>query len=227
MFTVSRHKRTLAGFAVATLVALPLTACGDDDSGDSAGSMSSTEAPQPVASVEALQGETTSVKLDKGFTDALTQLKLTPGVVLAAKLTPDGSLEFPITGGNVSVFEPGSVPNYVVGQIQHEGSGFTLTGGGTEVTIGNLNVDPGVSVVYGDVLVDDEPVVSSVPIFDLNGNTLQPLRTEGDTAILQGSEVKISETAAGLLNDTFKTDAVKPGLLVGVATITVDAQSAS
>ena len=143
-----------------------------------------------------------------------------------AKLT-DGSLVFPISGGNVSVFEPGSVPNYVVGQIQHEGSGFTLTAGDTEVTIGNLNVDPGVSVVYGDVLVNGELAVSSVPIFDLNGSTLKPLEAKGDTAILQGTQVKISEPAAGLLNDTFNTDAVKAGLLVGVATITVDTRSAS
>ena len=39
--------------------------------------------------------------------------------------------------------------------------------------------------------------------------------------VLQGTEVKISETAAGLLNETFNTDAVTPGLLVGVATITI------
>ena len=61
-----------------------------------------------------------------------------------------------------------------------------------------------------------------MPIFDLNGNTLHPLETKGNTAILQGSQVTISETAAGLLNSTFKTDAVKAGLLVGIATITVD-----
>jgi hypothetical protein len=223
----TRHKRTktvVASIATAGLLAFPLAACSDD--ADASNDSSSSEAPQPVATVEALQGENTAVKLDKGFTDALASLKLTPGVAGTAKLT-DGSLVFPITGGNVSVFKPGSVPNYVVGQIQHEGSGFTLTAGDTEVSIGNLNVDPGVSVVYGDVLVNGEPAVSSVPIFDLNGNTLQPLKTSGNTATLQGSEVKISETAAGLLNDTFKTDAVKPGLLVGVATITVDTRSAS
>ena len=222
MFVHSKHKRTIAGFAAAALIALPLTACSDDDSGDAA----QPKKPEPVAAIEALQGETTAVKLDKGFTDALASLGLAPGVAGTAKLT-DGSLVFPITGGNVSVFEPGSVPNYVVGQIQHEGSGFTLTAGDTEVTIGNLNVDPGVSVVYGDVLVNGDLAVSSVPIFDLNGSTLKPLATEGKNAILQGTQVKISEPAAGLLNDTFKTDAVKAGLLVGVATITVDTQSAS
>jgi hypothetical protein len=34
--------------------------------------------------------------------------------------------------------------------------------------------------------------------------------------------VLISDTAAGLLNKTFKTDAVKAGLLAGIAKITVN-----
>ena len=122
----------------------------------------------------------------------------------------------------MSVFEPGSVPNYVVGQLQHEGSGFTLTAGDTEVTIGNLNVDPGVSRVYGDVLVNGEPVVSSAYIFRLNGSTLKPLATEGNTAILEGTKVYVSDVAAGLLNETFGTEAVTDELLVGVAKITVN-----
>ena len=134
----------------------------------------------------------------------------------------DGSLIFPITGGNVSVFEPGSVPNYVVGQIQHEGSGLSLTAGGTTVELTNFNVDPGVSRVYGDVAVNGETAVTSAFLFNLNGSTLKPLEAKGDTAILQGTQVEISDVAAPLLNDTFKTDAVKPGLLVGIATITVN-----
>ncbi len=44
---------------------------------------------------------------------------------------------------------------------------------------------------------------------------------EGDNAILEGTKVEISPDAAGLLNETFKTDAVKPGLLVGIAKITI------
>ena len=101
--------------------------------------------------MEALSGETTAIKLDQGFVDALGQLKLTPGTTGGGKLTKDGSLVFPITGGNVTVFTPGEVSPYVIGQIQHEGSGLTLTSGGTTVRLSNFNVDPGVSRVYGDV----------------------------------------------------------------------------
>lgn len=217
-------KRIMASVAAAAVLALPLTACGSDSSSSSSSSSessSSTSAPEAVASIDALSGVDTAIALDQGFTDALESLKLTPGVTGDAKLT-DGSLVFPITGGNVSVFEPGSVPNYVVGQIQHEGSGLSLSAGGTKVELTNLNVDPGVSRVYGDVTVNGKVAATSAYLFQLNGSTLQPLETQGDTAILEGTEVSISDVAAPLLNDTFNTDAVEPGLLVGVAKITVN-----
>ncbi|MDN5894567.1 MAG: hypothetical protein L0H93_11135 [Nocardioides sp.] len=222
----STPKRIFAGIAAAAVLTLPLTACGTDDAASAdnssdSNSSSSTEAPQPVASIDALTGQNTAIALDKGFTDALASLKLTPGVTGSAKLT-DGSLVFPISGGNVSVFEPGSVPNYVVGQIQHEGSGLSLTAGDTKVELTNFNVDPGVSRVYGDVTVNGKVAATSAYLFELNGSTLKPLQAEGDTAILEGTKVSISDVAAPLLNETFKTDAVKPGLLVGVAKITVN-----
>ena len=217
-------KRTLAAFAMAALVATPLAACSSSDSSGGSDSSSSASAPKPVAAIDGLQGETTAIALDKGFTDALTSLKLTPGVVGTAKLT-DGSLVFPITGGNVTVFKKGEVSPYVIGQVQHEGSGLSLTAGDTKVELTNFNVDPGVSRVYGDVTVNGEVAATNAFLFQLNGNTLKPLSTEGDNAILTGTQVEISEDAAPLLNQTFKTDAVKPGLLVGIATITVNTQS--
>jgi hypothetical protein len=218
-------KRALAAFALAGLVAAPLAACSSSDSaGSDSSSSSSKAAPKPVAAIDALQGETTAIKLDQGFVDALTTLKLTPGVVGTAKLE-DGSLIFPITGGNVTVFKPGQVSPYVIGQIQHEGSGLSLTAGDTKVELTNFNVDPGVSRVYGDVTVNGEVAATNAFLFQLDGRTLEPLKTEGSNAILTGTKVEISGGAAPLLNQTFKTDAVKPGLLVGIATITVNTQS--
>jgi hypothetical protein len=212
MFTT--RKRIVAGAAIA-LLSLPLAACGSSDGS------TTTKAPKPVAAIDSLSGQSTQIKLDKGFVDALTQLKLAPGVVGTAKLTA-GSLVFPITGGNVTVFKPGTVSPYVIGQIQHEGSGLSLSAGGTKVELTNLNVDPGVSRVYGDVSLNGKPVVSSAYLFKLDGRTLKPLTTAGSTATLQGTKVEISPVAAGLLGQVFKTDAVKGGLLVGTAKITVN-----
>jgi hypothetical protein len=164
-----------------------------------------------------------TITLDRGVTDALTALKLTPGVLGGAKLTA-GSLVFPITGGNVTYFEPGTASPYVVGQIQHEGSGLSLAASGTTVHLTNLNVDPTVSRVYGDVTVNGEVAATGAFLFAPDGRTLEPLRTDGGTAILQGTKVAISDDAAPVLNKVLHTTAVKPNLLVGDATITVNAQ---
>ena len=211
-------KRKIAAIASLALLAVPLAACSSDNA--SASSSSSSSAPKPVAALDAIPGGSTAIALDKGFTDALASLKLAPGVLGTAALT-DGSLIFPITGGNVTIFKPGAVSPYVIGQVQHIGSGLSLTAGGTEVDLTNLNVDPGVSRVYGDVSVNGKIAAQSAFLFQLDGRTLKPLQTEGSDAILEGTKVEISDVAAGLLNQTFKTDAVKAGLLVGIAKITV------
>ena len=226
MSTLHPTKKFFASLAVVAVAALPLAACssGSDSDASSDSSSSSASAPKAVASITALTGEDTAVALDTGFTDALESLGLTAGTVGDGALE-DGSLVFPITGGNVEVFTPGEVSPYVIGQIQHEGSGFSLEAGDTKVEITNLNVDPGVSRVYGDVAVNGETAVTSAYIFTLNGSTLNPLQSEGDTAILEGTQVLVSPVAADLLNETFGTDAVTPELLVGIAKITVNTTS--
>jgi hypothetical protein len=210
--TLSRSKRALAGASMLALLAAPLAACGSDDH---------KGAPKPVAALDSLTGKSTAIKLDAGFVKALGSLKLTPGVVGKAKLLK-GSLIFPITGGNVTVFKPGEVSPYVIGQIQHVNSGLSLTAGRTKVELTNFNVDPGVSRVYGDVLVNGKIAVRSAFLFQLDGRTLNPLKVEGNHAVLQGTLVKVSPDAAALLDATFHTKAVKGQLLVGVATITVN-----
>jgi hypothetical protein len=216
----SKGRKALAAIALVATTGLSAAACGSSDDTTSAVSSTKASAPKPVAAIDSLTGNDTQVTLDQGFVDALTMLKLTPGTVGSARLV-EGALIFPVTGGNVSVFKPGSVPNYVVGQIQHEGSGLSLAAGGTRVELTNLNVDPGVSRVYGDVSVNGKTAATSAYLFKLDGRTLKPLSTGSGTATLEGTEVEISPVAAPLLNDTFKTDAVKPGLLVGIAKITV------
>ena len=222
----SKSRKTIAAVALVVTTGLTASACGSDDDSSSAASSTKASAPKPVAAIDSLTGNDTQVALDQGFVDALTTLKLTPGTVGTAKLA-EGALIFPVTGGNVSVFKPGSVPNYVVGQIQHEGSGLSLSAGGTKVELTNLNVDPGVSRIYGDVTVNGKTAATSAYLFKLDGRTLKPLSTGSGTATLEGTKVEISPVAAPLLNETFKTDAVKPGLLVGIAKITVNTTSGS
>ena len=97
------------------------------------------------------------------------------------------------------MFKPGQVSPYVIGQIQHEGSGLSLTAGGTKVELTNFNVDPGVSRVYGDVTVNGKVAATSAFLFQLDGRTLKPLKTEGSHAILdrhQGRDLRRRRAAA-------------------------------
>src|SRR3978361_1422476 len=66
---------------------------------------SSSSVPAPGAAVPALFGGNTAVALDANFLAALKSLGLTPGVVGTATLT-NGSIHFPITGGDVVDWSP-------------------------------------------------------------------------------------------------------------------------
>jgi len=210
----------MAAMATAAVLALGVGACGDDEEQPTTPAASSQ--PEPVAQIDALSGQKTAVALDSGFVEALGTLKLTPAPVGDGKISKAGIASFPITGGNVTYYEPGSISPYVQGEIDHDGSGLSLTGGGKTVELTDFVVDPGASVLTGKVTVDGSVAAESAPLFFLDGRTLQPLQAEGSTAVLEGTTVKLKEEAATLLNDTFGTDALKGGLVIGVAKITVN-----
>ena len=222
----STHK--FAALAAALTLSLGTAACGDDDeettTGGSATQSEQQAKPEPAAKVDSLTGRQTAVTLDSGFVEALTSLKVAPGPVGDAKISDKGVASFPITGGNVTYYEPGTVSPYVQGRIDHDGSGLSLTAGDTKVELTDFVVDPGKSVLTGTVSVNGEEAVPSAPLFFLDGRTLEPLKTGSNgTAILEGTTVKLKAEAAQLLNDTFKIDALEEGLVIGVAKITINA----
>jgi hypothetical protein len=179
--------------------------------------------PTPVASIQNLTGVSTSVALDKGFVSALTSLQVTPSPAGTATVK-DGVAAFPITGGNVTVYKPGEVTPYVQGMLMHNGSGLELTKGDTTVQLDNFVIDPGIpSTLTGRVQANGQVIAPSVKLFDLDGNTLQPITTDptAGTATLTGTTVYLSAEAATALNGAFKTDAIKDQTTVGIATIVV------
>ncbi|QEC49196.1 hypothetical protein FSW04_17505 [Baekduia soli] len=215
--------------AVSGAAALGVSACGSSDdsaSSSSTGSSAASSAPaavKPLASIPTLSGRSTQVALDADFVGALKTLKLAPAPIGTAKISSAGVASFPITGGNVTYYRPGSISPYVQGEVDHAGSGLSLTGGGKVVRLTNFVIDPGKSVLTGKVTVDGKTAAASAPLFFLDGRTLQPLKTGADgTAILQGTTVKLKAEAAQLLDTTFGTDALKAGLVIGVAKITVN-----
>jgi hypothetical protein len=209
--------RTPAAVAAAIALATGAAACGS--SSDS----SSGSSGKPVAQIDSLSGKSTAVALDGNFVKALQSLKLTPAPVGSASISKAGVASFPITGGNVTYYKPGSVSPFVRGKIDHSGSGLSLTGGGKTVKLTNFVVDPGTSELTGKVSVDGKVAAKSTPLFFLDGRTLQPLESKSNgTAVLQGTTVDLKPGAADLLNQTFGVKALKGGLKIGVARITVN-----
>jgi hypothetical protein len=224
-FRGSLFTRTIPALAITGALAFGVTACGSDDSSDStstSGGSSAAADTKPAAEVKDVTGGITRVTLDSGFVEALTSLKVAPAPVGDAKISAKGVASFPITGGNVKYYSPtGPVQPYVQGELDHDGSGLSLTAGGTKVELTDFVIDPGTSTLTGKVSVDGKVAVESAPLFFLDGRTLKPLRAAGNTAILEGTTVKLKQEAADLLNKTFKIDALKAGLVIGVAKITV------
>ena len=226
MFTM----RKSAIFATSAALALGIGACGEEEETAATSTPAAEEqtqsaeaTPEPVAQIDQLTGRTTAVALDPGFLEALETLNVTPGPVEDAKITKDGSAVFPITGGNVTYYEPGTVSPFVQGRIEHDGSGLSLEAGGKMVELTDFVVDPGKSVLTGKVSVDGEVAAEDAPLFFLDGRTLNPLEVKDNgTAVLEGTTVKLKAEAADLLNQTFGIQDLQEGMEIGTAKITVN-----
>jgi hypothetical protein len=226
-----KKKTTVA--ALSAGLALTLAACGSDEgatgangsTGSDTGSTSTSASAEPVAAIDSLSGKQTAVTLDPAFLEGLTALQLTPATIGGATLE-GAKIAFPITGGNVTYFDPSSgVEPYVQGLIEHDGSGLQLTGAnGKVVELTDFVVDPAESVLTGKVTVDGEVFAEGADLFFLDGRTLKPLAegSEPNTAVLEGTTVSLTKTAADALNMVFETDALAEFFPVGVAEITVD-----
>ncbi len=221
--------RKSAIFATSAALALGIGACGEDEEATTAETPAAEQTqtaeatPEPVAQIDELTGRTTAVALEPSFLEALESLNVTPGPVGEAEITNDGSAVFPITGGNVTYYEPGTVSPFVQGRIDHDGSGLSLEAGGKMVELTDFVVDPGKSVLTGQVSVDGEVAAEEAPLFFLDGRTLEPLEVKDNgTAVLQGTTVKLKAEAAELLNQTFGIQDLQEGMEIGTATLTLN-----
>ncbi|MGI8677207.1 MAG: hypothetical protein ACR2LX_00685 [Jatrophihabitans sp.] len=205
--------KVLAGTAAVGLAAT-MAACSS--------SGGSSSKPVKEGAFTTLTGNSTTVIPDPGFVAALGKLKVTPGLVGKASMA-NGGFSFPITGGHATIYKPGTTAKgtpYVQGEIDHMGSGLSLTAGGIKVELTNFVVDPGNnSKLTGDVSANGKSVVKGAKLFDLDGSTLKAPSISGGVATLQGTTIYLSTAAAGLLNSTYKltgANALKGGNKTGV-----------
>ena len=225
-------KKKSAVLAMGAAMTLALAACGSSEEEVAAppaaqpSKAAPAAKPSPAAAIQNLTGKQTAVTLDKGFLMGLTSLKVAPATVGGATLDAStGKIAFPITGGNVTYFKPDSgVTPFVQGLIMHNGSGLQLTGANKKVVkLTDFVVDPAKSMLTGKVTVDDKVFAESAPLFFLDGSTVKPLAVNaaGGTAVLEGTTVSRTKTAADALNMVFETKALAEFFKVGIAEITL------
>lgn len=220
----------ITGLLTVGLLAVPLAGCTADKAAPEPTAITgegypvAPGAPTPAAELIDVAGVGTAVTFDTAFTDALTTLGVTPGVTGTAELT-DGVLTLPITGGDLNYYDPkADYRPYLQGELDHSGSGLTLTVGETVVNVVDLVLDPGTAMVYGTITVNGEPIGPDLSLFRFDESTLVPLTIdEAGNAVLSGATLYLSEDASTMLNATFGTDVLNSDLKVGVANITATA----
>ena len=217
-----RSFRPIAASLVAGTLAVSVVACGSSSTGNtsSKSSTSSDTSKKAILTVPALTGVETSVTLDANLLPTLTSLHVTPAPTGKGTLTMPGgaaTLNFPITGGNVTIYNKGAVTPYVQGIIHHDGSGVSLTAGGKTLTVENFDVDPGKSLLTAHVKEMND---AAIPLFFLNGTDLQitPPGSDG-IAKLDGTKVELTAEAADAINKYFGVTAFKKGIPFGIAHI--------
>ena len=213
------YKGKIAAGALVCALGLTAAACSSSTSpgaspATTTGSGAVVDPPSAtVTAIPVLTGQGTTVSLDPSTLAALTSLGVKPAPYGTATLSGT-NITFPITGGYAEIHSDKSFqPGYVIGSIEHDGSGLTLSKGSTVVTLKNFVIDPGNSMLYGTV--GSKP---DIPLAFLDGSDLQ-VTVDGSTVHLDGTKVELTPTAASALDQAFDTTAVEAGLELGVAHI--------
>jgi len=172
-----------------------------------------------VAEIPRVTG-TTSLDLDATTAAALASLGVQPGVTGTATVS-GSTVSFPITGGDAVIHaDKHYAPGYVDGVILHQGSGLTLTKGTTTVTLTDFTIDPGNSILYGEV--GGTGGAADVPLLQLDGRPLV-ISTSGGTVHLDGTVANLTPTAASALDKAFGVTAFQSGMHLGTAHIAASA----
>lgn len=217
-----KHSRSGLGvIAFVGVLAVAGAACGSSSNSSATATTAAASGPSSsavaaasatVTAIPDLTGVGTTVVLNAGTMSALTSLGVKVAPTGTAVLnSAAGSVTFPITSGYVEIHSDKSFkPGYIVGSVEHDGSGLSFSAGGKTLAVGNFVVDPGNSMLYATV-----GAMPDVPLLSLDGANVK-VSMAGSNVVLDGTVAKLTQTAATALDTTFGTTAVKAGLPLGV-----------
>lgn len=214
----------LASVAVAAGLGLTLAACGSSSksSTPAAGTTPATAASaDTVTAINHLTGVGTSVQLDPSTAKALSSLGVSVAPFGSATFdSATSTVTFPITSGYAEIHSDHSVkPGYIIGSVQHDGSGLTLSGGGKSLTVENFVVDPGNSMLYATA--GGKP---GIPLLFLDGTNVH-VSMQGSNVVLDGTVAKLTDAAAQTLDSFFGTTAIKGGTPLGTVHLVASGQA--
>lgn len=210
---MNRFRSGLSAVGLAGVLVAAGAACGSSSSSStpttSASAASATA--DTVTAIPHLSGVGTTVQLNTSTMSALTSLgvKVTPTGTATLNASA-GSVTFPITSGYVEIHSNKNFkPGYIVGSVEHDGSGLTFSAGAKSLAVSNFVVDPGNSMLYATV-----GGMPDVPLLSLDGTNVK-VSMQGSNVVLDGTVAELTQTAASALDTTFGTTAVKAGLPLG------------
>jgi hypothetical protein len=149
----------------------------------------------------------TAVKLDAGFTGALSSLGVSLGTLPKSGVY-QGQAYFPIVSGALDFANA---------------KGLTLTAGGTRAELSDFVIDTfGATPVLTGLVVVNDSIVGRIPLFDLTlppGFAVPLTADRGRFITLSSVGVKLNPTAATALNGVFKVTAFAGGFTIGTAKV--------
>lgn len=154
----------------------------------------------------------TSVALDPGTAQALTDLGISVAPVKPSHVTKTGRIRFPITFGVVD-------STTLAGQVRHSG-GLKLTKGDTTVYLTRFFIDIDDTPSLTGLVGVGAPGTARAELFTLDLSGLK-VTAKGDRIALGGVVLKLSADAATALNGAFGAGAepFAAGLTIGDAVV--------
>ena len=162
-------------------------------------------APTATAAPADLGGGSTTLKLDPGLVEALTDASVAVAPVSPATAKKGGRVAFPITGGELD-------PKTAAGVIRHSG-GLSIRAGKTTVSLTNFRIKVGKRVSLTARVGD-----ARLKILDLSLAKAKVSR-KGFALKVRGVRAYLSRGAASALNKAFKTRLFRRGTRVGTASV--------
>jgi hypothetical protein len=183
-----------------------------------------TSPPNPANAVTdypQLTGSATVLTFDIATVAALKTAGIDFAPLGTATAVDNGAgISLPITSGYAEVHaNKAFLPNYLLGSVEHFGSGLSVTSGGVTVDVSDLVFDLGQSVVYASVGASED-----VPMFTLVTKGVTVSETASTLAI-DGSALDLTATGAAELDAPFHTAAITAKTEIATAAMSAAGRS--